>query len=324
MRDVAVNHHSVERVATTWPMRATVRCGTLHQELAVDSWDPLAPDYPVALLPFAEHPTFIRATPEQQRHILTLAWLVYNERVITAEDRVANPAFGLVQRGVFPGADSPAFQEAVQQTLIDEHWHSYMHRVVMRRTTERRGLDASSLTFPPSVTYRALVREQAAATERWERDLLTLVWTVVSEISINALLSLLARDATIQPLHRTVTAMHAKDEDFHGAVMVEVTKALWLKMTTQQRDRFIEAFPKALGAFAAQDYSAWEVIVDHVGLVGGRKMLAECAASGGNSRLVRDYRGLDYLAATLGIRDQISFDFPDPSPDLDGGSYDLT
>lgn len=317
MSPITIDHSLVERVAALWPRRATVRSSGFHEALAADAWDPALPDYPVALLPFADHPTFADAPPEQRQQLLTLAWLVYNERVITAEDQVANPAFGLVQRGVFPGADTPAFREAVQQTLIDEHWHTHMHHLAMRRTIERRGLDPAGLTFPPSVTYRTLLKEQAAASEGWERDLLTLVWTVVSEISINALLSLLSRDSTIQPLHRAVTTLHARDEHAHGAVMVEVTKALWPRLTPRQRDRFTAALPRALAAFAAQDYSAWEVIVERVGLPGGREMLADTAAGGGNRRLVRDYSGLDRLAATLGIREQIDFDFPDPRPELD-------
>jgi hypothetical protein len=163
------------------------------------------------------------------------------------------------------------------------------------------------------VTYRALLREQAAASEDWERELMTLVWTVVSEISINALLSLLARDTTIQPLHRTVAKMHARDEHAHGSIMVAVAKALWLRMGARQRDSFTRALPRALAAFAAQDYSAWEVIVDYVGLRAGREMLADCAAGPGNRLLFRDYSGLERLAVSLGIREQCSFDFPDPS-----------
>jgi 4-aminobenzoate N-oxygenase len=316
MTTIQINHAMIERIAGFWPKRSTVRSTEFYDECSAAVWDRTAPDFPVGLTPFGRHPAFLNADPRLQAEILTLAWLVYNERVITAETHVANPALELVQRGVFPGVDTPAFQDAVQQTLIDEHWHTHMHQIAMRRTIARRGVECASLAFPKSVTYRALLRAQAEASETWERDLLTLVWTVVSEISINALLSLLARDQTIQPLHRMVTAMHAKDETTHGAIMVEVTKALWPRMNARQRDGFTRVLPLALESFAAQDFSAWEVIVDRVGLPGGRKMLAD-AACDSNSLLVRDYSGLERLATTLGVRDRIDFDFPPPRPELE-------
>jgi hypothetical protein len=303
-----VNHRAVTRIAAAWGRRATVRTAALDDLLADDAWNPARPDYPLALVPFADHPIFAETDPDQRQHVLTLGWCAYNERVITAEDNVANPAFALVQRGVFRGADTEAFKDAIQQTLIDEHWHTYVHRLAMSRAMRRRGVDATGW-LPPSVTYRALLAEQARASESWEADLLTLTWTVVSEISINALLSLLARDETIQPLHRAVTAMHARDESAHGAVMVEVTKALWSHLNFEQRDRFTLALPAALRAFSAQDLSAWQVIVERAAVRGGREMLADCRADG-VAGLVRDFRGIERLVDDLGIRDRVDFDFP--------------
>jgi 4-aminobenzoate N-oxygenase len=308
---VAVNHKAVERISAAWARRATVRSADLQGLLADDEWDPAVPDYPLRLVPFVEHPSFVEAAPEQRQLVLTLAWCAYNERVITAEDRVANPAFALVQQGAFRGADTPALKDAVQQTLIDEHWHTHLHRVAQRQTVRRRGVDPTGW-FPPSLTYRALLAEQASASEPWEADLLTLTWTVVSEISINALLSQLARDETIQPLHRNVTAMHAKDESAHGAVMVEVAKSLWPHLTSQQQDRFALALPIALRAFSSQDLSAWEVIVERAAIDRGADMLVECATGDSSALLVRDYSGLERLAADLDIRGRVDFEFSDP------------
>ena len=300
---VDANHSVVERLAAAWPRRATVR--TSGADLFPEDWDAAVPDYPLGLVPFGEHPDFVEAPADQRQLVLTLAWLAYNERVITAEDHVANPAFAMVQRGVFPGADTPALRSVVQQTLVDEHWHTHVHHLAMDNTRRVRGVDAQDW-FPPSVTYRALLAEQAEASEVWERDLLTLLWTVVSEISINALLSLLAGDDTIQPLHRTVTSMHARDERAHGSVMVEVTKAVWGHLDPRQRDRFVSGFPRAVQAFSAEDYSAWAVIVERAGLAGGREMLADSRGRG----LVRDYSGLERLAHQLGIADRVEMEFP--------------
>jgi hypothetical protein len=241
--------------------------------------------------------------------VYTLAWYAYNDRVITAEEQVANPAFALVQQGRFGVAATPALQDAVQQALIDEHWHTYIHRSAVRSSVHQRGVDTSGW-WPRSTTYRSLRREQEAAIETWEKDLLTLAWTVVSEISINALLSALANDESIQPLHRAVTAMHAKDETAHGALMVEVAKCLWLSFNREHRDRFAEALPAAVKAFVAQDDSAWRAVVERAGIAGGSKMLDDALSDPSAPVLVRDFSGLIRLARDLGIADRIDFDVP--------------
>jgi 4-aminobenzoate N-oxygenase len=302
-----VNHRALEKIARNWGRRATVRSFDPQALIDTCTWDPDRPDYPPALVPFASHPTFAECPADQRQVVYTLAWYAYNERVITAEDRVANPAFALVQQGCFGIAASPALQDAVQQALIDEHWHTYIHRSAMRSSVGHRGVDASGW-WPRSITYRTLLREQNAAVETWQKDLLTLIWTVVSEISINALLSALANDESVQPLHRAVTAMHAKDETAHSAVMAEVAKCLWIGFNREQKDRFAEALPVAMRAFAAQDDSAWRAIVQRAGLAGGAEMLDESLSDPSAPALVRDFTGVARLARDLGIADRIDFD----------------
>src|SRR3954452_8038715 len=123
---ITIDLEVVKRVAAAWPKRATVRSDMVTVESASE-YDAARPDYPIDLLPFREHPDFLTAAPEQRDAALTWAWVVYNQRVISAEEHVANPAFALVMQGVFPGSDDFAVRRAVQQALVDEHWHTYMH-----------------------------------------------------------------------------------------------------------------------------------------------------------------------------------------------------
>ena len=307
-KDGQVNRAVVERLAESWPKRATVRGADFEAGLA-QPYDPGVPDYPVALLPFADHPLFLLATPAQRQEVLTWAWLVYNERVIAAEEHVANPAMTLVTHGAFPGAEDILLRKAVQQALIDEHFHTYIHMLAVDRTCALRAT-GPPLRCPESVTYRRFARCQAAAPSPWERNLVALVWTVVSEVTINAYLCLLSKDTTIQPLHRIVTRLHDRDEAAHGRLMVEVAKSLYLHMSRQQRRTFAEALRPALEAFVAHDFSAWRAILHRVGIEGAEEIVDDCEHDTGTGALVRDFSGMRRLLGELSLGEQLDLELP--------------
>ena len=80
----------VRRLNAAWPRRATV-CHAASVT-AETTFDPLRPDYPPRLVPFYEHPAFASADPALKARVLTWGWIGYNQRTITAEDCVVNPA----------------------------------------------------------------------------------------------------------------------------------------------------------------------------------------------------------------------------------------
>jgi len=305
--DQFVDRATLQRLAAAWPRRATIRTD-LDRVEAPGVYDPDIPDYPANLLPFGDHPDFLTATPEQRQHVLTLAWLTYNERVIAAEEYVANPAFVLIMHGAFPGAESIEIKRTVQQAHIDETWHTYMHMLAMQRTRDLRRVTEEP-DRPPAITYRRLLEACAAATEPWEQNLLTLVWTTVAEVSVNAYLTLLSRDTTIQPLHSLVPQLHARDESAHSSMMVEVVASLYVHMSEEQRNRFCWALPQALLAFAEHDYGAWRSILTHCGIRHAERIVADVESESGFALLVRDFSGIRRVVSKLGIVDRIDFDF---------------
>jgi hypothetical protein len=231
--------------------------------------------------------------------VLTLAWLVYNERVITAEEYVANPTFAKIVHGDYPGLDRFEIHQSIQQAHIDETWHTYMHMLAMRNTRLLRRVDREP-DYPHTVTYRRLLAEHERVKETWERDLLTFVWATVAEVSVNAYLELMSRDETIQPMHSLVTRLHSRDESAHGPVMVEVSKELYTNLDEKQRDFFNRAIPLALEAFVAQDYDVWPVILTHAGIKKPVEIVEDCRRLPGNSLLVRDFSGVRRLASEVG------------------------
>ncbi|MFD0887212.1 diiron oxygenase [Streptosporangium algeriense] len=298
-----IGAQTLRRLSAAWPRRATIRTD-LDRVTEAGDYAEEVPDYPLRFLPFAEHPDFQAVTDEQRRRVLTLAWLVYNERVVTAEEYVANPTFAMIAHGVFPGADRFEVVEAVQQAHIDETWHTYLHMIAMRRTRELRNV-TSEPHYPHAVTYRMLLAEQAKCDERWQRDMLSFVWTVVSEISVNAYLELLSRDETIQPLHSLVTRLHSRDESAHGPVMLEVAKAVYAHLDRRQREFFTRAVPTALRAFVTQDFEVWPGILRHAGVAGATDIVNDSKSYRGSDLLVRDFSGVKHLIREMELDVQL-------------------
>ncbi|MDP0919565.1 diiron oxygenase, partial [Klebsiella pneumoniae] len=65
----------VSRLASNWARRATVK--KAEPELD-DLFDSSLSDYPEALLPFAEHPTYLALSPEQKQRLQAWAWIAFN------------------------------------------------------------------------------------------------------------------------------------------------------------------------------------------------------------------------------------------------------
>ncbi|WP_349733642.1 diiron oxygenase [Pseudomonas jessenii] len=300
-----VDHQLIVRLNQAWTKRATV-CSPDRGQVE-EVFDPARPDYPECMVPFFHHPKFQALSDELKSSVVTWGWIGYNLRTVTAEEHVVNPALSVIANQ-YLGKDDWHFREAMQQTLIDEHYHTLMHLRAIERTKLDRALD-QDLDLPPSVTFLRLKAQREALPEQWQRDLAAITFAVVAEISVNAYLDLLADDQTIQPQNRRVAELHNRDEYAHSKVLAEVAKVMYANMQPTQREFFARNLSVALSAFIAQDYSMWEAILTQLGVEEAALIIADTRESNRNATIMRDYSGLHKLAHDLGISDQIDFDF---------------
>lgn len=298
---------TLKRIVAAWPRRATIRTD-MATFMAPEPGSSDLTDYPVRLIPFAQHPRFLDVSEQSRRLVNTLAWQSYNARVIAAEEYVANPTFEMLTHGVFPGVDRYEAKEAVQQSHIDEVWHTYMHMTAMQRTREAHGLTAEP-DYSHPITNRRLFELTAERSEKWERDMLFLVWTVVGELHINNFLELLARDKTIQPMHSLVARLHARDEAAHGPIVAEVMKDIYVHLNKEQRELFARTLPDAIKALGAQDYEIWSDILRFVGVPGVAEIINDTRRLPGTEMMLADFSTVARLVRELGIEDQVDYDF---------------
>jgi hypothetical protein len=300
-----VDHQLVVRLNQAWTKRATV-CAP-DKAGASEAFDPTRPDYPESMVPFFHHPKFQALSDELKSTVVTWGWIGYNLRTVTAEEHVVNPALSVIANQ-YLGRNDWHFREAMQQTLIDEHYHTLMHLRAIERTREERALD-QDLDLPPSVTYLRLLALREELPEQWQRDLAAITFAVVAEISVNAYLDLLADDQSIQPQNRRVAELHNRDEYAHSKILAEVAKVMYANMQPVQRTFFAQTLSVALSAFVAQDYSMWEAILTQLGVEDATLIIADTRESNKNATIMRDYSGLHRLAQDLGISDEVDFDF---------------
>jgi 4-aminobenzoate N-oxygenase len=303
----SIGPNTLRRLVAAWPSRATIRTD-MNGVMAPPAYDHNLVDYPVCLLPFADHPDFLAASDEQRLVVNTMAWLAYNARVIATEEYIANPVFEKLAHGVYPGLDRFEAKEAVQQSHIDEVWHTYMHMLAMQRTRKARGITGMQ-TYPTPVANRRLMALINEASEQWQRDLLYLLWATVAEISISKLLELLAGDTTIEPMHALVARLHARDEAAHGPVMFEVMKDVFVHMNAEQRSFLARTVPDAIIAIGAEDYATWLEILRFAQISPAERIVEDCRRTPGSDLLVSDFSPVYRLVRALEIQHLVDYDF---------------
>lgn len=301
-----VENAVIRRLVGNWHRRASVK----REEPNLDElFEPERPDYPEAILPFRDHPTYLGLSPEQRAEILGWAWIAYNRHTVMAEQKVANPAFALVMEGEYPSLQDESINLSLAQAMVDEQYHTLMHMNASAVTRRHRGRAMPDTDLPLSHTARVHQELRDRAVERWQRSLTTLAFATVSEISINAYLDLLADDPGIQPINSTTARLHNRDEYCHASISEVLAEVVYDTLDQRQRRYFLDMLLEGLEAFVANDYSTWHRIMDLTGIAGGHEMLADCQADAGRKRLVRDYTGLRRLVERLDAVDEVDFDW---------------
>jgi alpha-N-dichloroacetyl-p-aminophenylserinol N-oxygenase len=149
----------------------------------------------------------------------------------------------------------------------------------------------------------------AAADRPWQKDLTSLAFTTVAEISIAAYLDLMAKDQSVQPISRVTATLHNRDEYCHSSIASEIAKGIYFRLDDAGRRFFRAALADGLEAFAANDFTTWHAIVRLAGLDGGAQMLDDVAHDPARKRLLQDFSGLYRLCGEMEILDEVPFDW---------------
>ncbi|WP_406145389.1 diiron oxygenase [Streptomyces sp. NBC_01012] len=303
----AVENAVLSRLAGNWHRRATVK----QEEPNLDDVFELdRPDFPEALLPFREHPTYLALDDGMRAQILAWGWISFNKNIMDIEQHVVNPGFALVARDVFDtGIDSESMTLAVTQAMVDEQYHTLMHLNASAVTRRKRGWRMPETALPLAYKARRQAHRIATAGTDEERALVSLAFTTVAEISVNAHLDLVAANHEIQPVNRMTAVLHNRDEYCHASIADTLAQEAWRHFSPGRRDYFLAALADGMEAFAAHDFTTWARILDLLGVEGGEEMLRDVSSASGGKRLLQDFSGLRQLCQELDVLDTLPFDW---------------
>lgn len=290
--DSLVENAIMARLAGNWHRRASVRKDPHNLD---EYYEKGKPDYPLGLTPLHRHPQVSEIEPEALDKALFLGALAFHRHTMVIEQMIVGPTFSAILDRTFPGIGGPAFQSAVLQAAVDEQYHTLMHfnaAQTMRRSRPW-AFSERDLPLPHLVGHHA--RRRNAYSVPWQQDLVSLAFTTVIEISIDAYLVLVGRDQDIQPVNRATAALHWRDEKCHASISEELAKTVFLQLDYEQQDFFMEQMVFATGIFSEQDLSTWRTIVDLAGVRDGQRLLDECAEIPGARHLIRDNSGVQRL-----------------------------
>ncbi|MFE3826788.1 diiron oxygenase [Streptomyces sp. NPDC059092] len=304
--DDAVENAILSRLAGNWDRRATVR---RREDTLDDVFEQDKPDFPVALLPFRNHPTFLGLDDKVKARILAWGWVAFNKNVMDIEQFVVNPGFSLITNGAFDTGLGDSMAIAVTQAMVDEQYHTLMHLNASAVTRRQRGWKMPESALPFGRKTRRHAHQLAAAETPEHQALVSLAFTTVAEISINAHLDLIAEDQEIQPINRLTAVLHNRDEYCHASIASTVAQETWKRFTGGQRDYFLTALADGMEAFAAHDFTTWARILEVLGVEGGGQMLHDIENASGGGRLLQDFSGLRQLCQELDVLDSLPFDW---------------
>jgi hypothetical protein len=286
-------------LAARWGRRAVVK----KDELDLDGhYDPELPDFPGHLVPPLELPGAESLDDEARRQLLAAAWISYNAKTAAVETRIVLPACRLMLQPQIPIRHDEAASAALQQTIIDEHYHILMCDNAVSVTRRCRGLQ--DLAFDPGgwAVVRGL-EECLSGLTGSARDLAQIGFALAAETTISGYLSALSKAEDIQPMNRITTDLHRRDESGHAVIFRELACSLYSGLGQAERELFRNALATGLAAFYAADFDPWVLVAAAGGFEIEAAQLAELAAA--KPVPARDTGALQALLRDLGISEDL-------------------
>jgi hypothetical protein len=239
---------TIENIIKAWPEKASVT-----------RWKPVFArgpeyDYPLSVLPVRKEE--LDALDEQTRRAVALSlWIQYNRRTIDAEDWIANPAIDFLLR---LDLLTPSLKIALQQTAVDERYHTYLHTLALNEALSRCKITPP---FVRSVTVREMMERMESCGIQWQKDFVQVAYAAVAEVSVNAFLEILSKSPEIPESNRALVAMHNLDERFHTSVFIEVVKHLVPILPDAQAKFLIAEIERASDSFLKHDFSMYRSVI---------------------------------------------------------------
>lgn len=286
----------LQRISESWNTRAKVRREPVDLE-----FDPERDDFLEELLPFHRHPLYQALNEQDRQRILSCGWLVYNEKTVAIETAIVTPSCNDALERRIPGLHSELTRKLVCETLVDEAYHLLLVENANRITRYNRNL--GTIRIPTFNLVRFMEEEKAACAEEWQRILVQLATSVVSEIFVSDYLHQLSDCQTIQVMNSATVAAHRHDELAHSKIFVGLAEQFYPALDPRHQAFFSEVMPKPIQWFADMELDIWDAVLRQLDIVEGKTIIADCQPLNANATQRVDYSGVINLARNIGVFD---------------------
>jgi hypothetical protein len=209
-------------------------------------------DYPPELIPVR----ISELDEEELGRLARCAWHGYNIRTIAAEQQIAAPAFRYLA-GLFQG--SPLLRDietALSFATIDEEFHTHLHRQAVAEVELRTDIDESLKRLRPS-TVEALEKRCAEVQTQLHRQLTNVAYALVTELSINKVLTELSSSTSMRGRNTRLAAWHAEDEASHTGILLLIGRELYELLDESSREYLVREIHLARDVFMSTDEKLW-------------------------------------------------------------------
>ena len=285
----------LKKTNLSWSKRAKVRKFDVE---SIMEFYPNKPDFLESLLPFSEHILYQNATNEIKQKILSCGWIIYNEKTVTIETDVVNPFCSSVINGHMPGLTDEVSRDTASETMTDESFHTLL---VVRSNNHIKTHRNLNLELPQFNLTKYKNQFIEKLQESWEKELVSAVTAIVSEVFISDYLKLLTKADGIQPMNLAVVKAHYADEMVHGKVFKLLAKNMFANLNTEQREFFADVLYLPSVWFADNELDVWLSALQQINFKNAESMIADTKLRNASNIENLDFSEVNFLARELGI-----------------------
>lgn len=243
-----------------WYQKATVRASP--QRFLKESRE----DYlyfPPDLVPAATHPLVVARGSAAAQAVMVQRLYEYLRFTVELEHTTVVPITTAIALGR-TGLHLPArMREDAFKITTDEAWHAQFSFDLISQVYAATGIVPQLSVGLPFRHRLDGIRARLPADVRGASDIL---FAVVSETLITAILADFPREPRLNPTVRDVVADHAADEGKHHAYFRSVLEFLWPVLGADQRRQLGPAVPEIVRAFLEPDQQATARVLRSLGL----------------------------------------------------------
>ncbi|MCP2336338.1 diiron oxygenase [Actinomadura rupiterrae] len=239
------------------------------------------------LVPAAAHPLVAGLGDDAVRRLLVHRLYDYLTFTVVLEQVAVMPVSTLMSQGRLGVALPAGLRADAFKITTDEAWHAQFSFDLMDQVARRTGVP---VRLPERPAFLRGLAEIGARVDPDLRGLDEVVFTIVSETLISALLSDLPKDVRLPAAVRESVADHAADEGRHHACFADLLTRVWPALSRDQRRRMGPWVPAFVRTFLEPDRRALAFALHEVGLPpdGIDQVLAEAYPDDAVRRAVAD------------------------------------